>query len=420
MPLLTDLLLRRTRPPATGRTELWDTKVTGLVWRITASGARSWSVSYRPAESATRSRTRLTLGAYRAEDAAVDGLTLGEARAEARRVLRDVADGRDPQAEKRKARLEAPRVGRTFKDLAELWLASPAAAAWRPKTRSEFGRLVRRELVPALGHLAPEAVTKREIRAIYDGIAARSVAVAKHALAVLRLLFTWASDEDHIDVMPVFPKRGTQSERRTRVLEPDELRAVWHALAGFGVMGEAFRLMLVTAQRRGEVLSLRWADVTEEQDGAWWTIPAERHKGGRPHRVPLTGLAIEALKRLNSLTGSGEWAFPSPKPTGAAPFVSNPQKAAGRLWGAVGLKGSAHVHDFRRSAATYMVRLGVPRLVVARVLGHADSDVTGRYDVHAYDREKRRALTKWAAELHRTVTEAASPAPAGKVLPWAR
>ena len=87
------------------------------------------------------------------------------------------------------------------------------------------------------------------------------------------------------------------------------------------------------------------------------------------------------------------------------------------MWEAVGLKGSAHLHDLRRSAATYMVRLGVPRLVVARVLGHADSDVTGRYDVHAYDREKRAALRKWAEELQRIAT--AKPKKAeNKVLPW--
>ena len=85
--------------------------------------------------------------------------------------------------------------------------------------------------------------------------------------------------------------------------------------------------------------------------------------------------------------------------------------------GTVGLKGSAHVHDLRRTGATYMVRLGVPRLVVGRVLGHADSDVTGRYDVHAYDREKRAALRKWADELQRIAT--AKPKKAeSKVLPW--
>jgi integrase len=185
--------------------------------------------------------------------------------------------------------------------------------------------------------------------------------------------------------------------------------------------------MLYTGQRRGEVLSMRWADVTEEKDGAWWTIPAERHKGGRDHRVPLTAPAVASLKRLHSIA-EGQWVFPTPKGNvkpgrkakgttkAQAPHVTNPQKAAARLWEKSKVKG-ATLHDLRRTAATYMVRLGVPRLVVGKVLGHADSDVTGRYDKHAYDREKRGALEKWAEELQRIAT-ATPKQTESKVLPW--
>jgi integrase len=181
-------------------------------------------------------------------------------------------------------------------------------------------------------------------------------------------------------------------------------------------MVEAFRLLLVTGQRRGEVLSMRWADVTEETDGAWWSIPPDRHKGGREHRVPLTAPAVESLKRLHTIAGAEEYLFPAPREKAKVPFVSNPQKAAARLWKSSKVKG-ATVHDLRRSGATYMVRLGVPRLVVSKILGHADSDVTARYDKHAYDREKRAALQKWADELQRIATAKRKRAEA-KVLPW--
>lgn len=437
MPLLTDVVIRQTKAPTSGRRVLWDAKVRGLALRITESDARTWSVFYRNAKGENR---RLTLGPYRAEESIAKGLTLGEARRRAGAVLRDVAAGGDPQALKVDARrletAEARREGATFADIAAKWLAhgrstkgTRAGKPWREKTRTEFARLVATEINPALGDLKPEAITKGNIRALFDRIEKRSASTAKHTLAVLKLLFTWAAEEDHVDTVPVFPRRTTQSAKRTRVLEEGELKAVMKALdAGVGSLTEGFRLMLLTGQRRGEVLSMGWADVTEEKDGAWWTIPAERHKGGRDHRVPLTAPAVEALKRLHAI-GEGEtWVFPTPKgnvkpgrrPKGkaaAAPFVTNPQKAAARLWTACGLKGSVHLHDLRRSAATYMVRMGVPRLVVARVLGHADSDVTGRYDVHAYDREKRAALAKWADELQRIATSKPKKA-AAKVLPW--
>jgi integrase len=427
MPLLTDLVIRQTKAPAKGRVELWDSKVQGLLLRITHTDARTWSVFYR-FEGGKR---RYTLGSFRAEESIAKGLTLGEARKQANAVLRKVGAGVDPQAEKLEAKrvavAEKRREEATFEDLAEKWLESSAAKAWRPKTRDEFARLVRVELVPALGDLAPEAVTKGQIRAVYDRLAERSESVAKHMLAVLRLLYRWAAEEDHVDTMPVFPKRGTQSNRRTRVLEESELRAVWRALAsGIGtepkadrveMMAEAFKLMLLTGQRRGEVLSMRWSDVTEESRAVWWTIPAERHKSGRDHRVPLTAPAVEALKRLRTITGEGEWIFPAPRAESKVPFVGNPQKAAERLWAVSGVKG-ATLHDLRRTLATYSARAGTPRLVVGKILGHADVDVTGRYDAHAYDREKRDALAKWAVDLLR-IAAGKKQAKQSKVLPWA-
>ena len=350
--LLTDLVVKQAKVPQTGRVELWDEKVAGLLLRVTANDARSWSLAYR----FKGAKRRLTLGDYRAEGAAGHGLTLGEARKAARAALRDVDDGRDPQGEKVAARRaeaqEARRQADTFTVLARRWVTSKAAAEWRPKTRAEFGRIVERELVPVLGDLAPEAVTKKHIRTLYDRIAARSESMAKHSLAVLRLLYLWAADEDHVDAMPVFPKRGTQSNRRTRVLEDAELRAVCNALdGGIGkepepgrveMMAEAFRLMLLTGQRRGEVLSMRWDDVTEEKDGAWWTIPAERHKGGRDHRVPLTAPAVDALKRLHTLTGSEPWIFPAPKGGAKLPYVGNRAEGGAAPVGRVRSEGSHH------------------------------------------------------------------------------
>jgi integrase len=414
VPALTDALVRRLKAPSKGRLELRDRVVKGLIFRLTAAGIRSFSVLYRVHGQARR----FTIGDYRTDDSSRDGFTIAAARSKARSVLRAAAEGHDPEAEKVKARADARRQGSTLADVSEVWLSSSAAEEWRPKTRMEFERIVRREIVPELGDLGLSAVTKAHVRTLYDRIEARSESMAKHALAVLRIFFAWAAEEDHVDAVPLFPKRGGQTRRRSRVLAEAELRAVVAALeAGVGPLTEAFRLMLVTRQRRGEVLSMRWADITEEADGAWWTIPAERHKRGREHRVPLTRPAVEALTRLHELTAS-EWLFPSPKRTAAVPFVGNPQKAATRLWRRAGVEG-AHVHDLRRTAATYMVRLGVPRLVVGRVLGHADADVTGRYDTHAYDREKRAALVKWADELARLVADEQGPVE-NRVLPWVR
>jgi integrase len=56
-------------------------------------------------------------------------------------------------------------------------------------------------------------------------------------------------------------------------------------------------------------------------------------------------------------------------------------------------------HDLRRTAASQMAGMGISRLVVARILNHAESGVTAIYDRHSYDREKREALDAWAERM---------------------
>ena len=60
-------------------------------------------------------------------------------------------------------------------------------------------------------------------------------------------------------------------------------------------------------------------------------------------------------------------------------------------------------HDLRRTASTHLHRLGTPRHVVEKTLGHVDSSVAGVYDRHAYLDERRAALDAWAEQLREIV-----------------
>ncbi len=64
------------------------------------------------------------------------------------------------------------------------------------------------------------------------------------------------------------------------------------------------------------------------------------------------------------------------------------------------------IHDLRRTAASHMTGMGIPRLVVKKVLNHVEGDVTSIYDRHSYDQEKRHALNTWAARLEAIVSGA--------------
>jgi integrase len=265
-------------------------------------------------------------------------------------------------------------------------------------------RIVENEILPVLGRLKEDEVKKGDIRAMVDKIADRAPTMGRRVRGVLRLLYSWAVEHDRVAAMPAFPKPVGEENRRSRVLSEDEMRRAWDAMgAEDGILGAAFRLMLLTGQRRGEVLQMRWRDLAEETGraaGWWWTIPAEFAKNGRTHRVPLAPQAREIVDRLRPISGEGEWVFPSPH-EGKGPIL-NPQKAAERLWKRARIE-DATLHDLRRTYGTFVSGLfgASGRFVVKLLLNHSDREVTAIYDRHSYDVEKRQALEEWANHLSR-------------------
>jgi integrase len=285
----------------------------------------------------------------------------------------------------------------TVAKLVDVFLLSKDARAWRPKTRQEFERILRVEVVPAFGHLKPDEVRRADIRALLDRVADRAPVMANRVFEVTRRLYTWAIGKDLVATSPCagLSKPSTETQR-DRVLTEDEIRSVWAACdTELGTLADAFRLMLLTAQRRGEVLRMRWQGI----DGTWWTIPAESAKNGRSHRVPLNPQALAILECLRE-GAKGPWVFPSPTADGP---IENPQKAVARLR----MRSNVHnlrLHDLRRTAASHMTGMGISRLTVQKLLNHAERDVTAVYDRHSYDPEKRTALEAWGRRLAEIVS----------------
>ena len=171
----------------------------------------------------------------------------------------------------------------------------------------------------------------------------------------------------------------------------EEIRTFWTALEREpSEIAAAFRLRLVTAQRGGEVINMRWMDV--DLNGRWWTIAGADTKNGLAHRVPLSDLAIEILHTLLRRTSSGR--RESPYVLAGARGKRQRSEAVARL-GLNDFRG----HDLRRTAASRMASAGVPRLVIGKVLNHLDRGVTAVYDRHTYDSEKRAAVDTWARDL---------------------
>ncbi len=133
---------------------------------------------------------------------------------------------------------------------------------------------------------------------------------------------------------------------------------------------------------------MRWEDV--ELATGWWTIPSERSKNDLSHRVFL----VPAARSLLPARGDSPWVFLNRDGTGPMPST---QKSIERIRKRAGIE--LRGHDLRRTAASHMASIGVPRLVIAKILNHVERGVTAVYDRYSYDREKREALETWARRL---------------------
>ena len=128
-----------------------------------------------------------------------------------------------------------------------------------------------------------------------------------------------------------------------------------------------------------------------ELDNAWWVLPGERTKNGKPNRVPITSLANELL---DTLPDSGDAIFPSARGAAGTLLVSSLAHAVRKVR-FLGLRPWAP-HDLRRTAATSMASAGVQPHIIDRLLSHTDSSVRAKhYDLYLYDSEKRDALERW-------------------------
>lgn len=127
----------------------------------------------------------------------------------------------------------------------------------------------------------------------------------------------------------------------------------------------------------------------------WWTIPAQRSKNGLAHRVPLSRPALQIIA---SRPNDGLYLFPSPKDGTKHIRISSLSHAMRNNIDMLGVEPFTP-HDLRRTAASQMAGMGISRLVIARILNHAESGVTAIYDRHSYDNEKREALDAWAERI---------------------
>jgi integrase len=335
-------------------------------------------------------------------------ISLAKARERARDEFHAASKGADPATQK-----QAGRKAQTVGDLATLYLekwAKPRKRSWKADDN-----LLRRKILPAWRHRAIVDITRQEVRLLVEQVAdAGAPVVANRVAALCSKLFAFALDRDLVTTSPaVRIPRPALEAARDRVLTEDELRSVWQSFEALdSAMGGLYKLRLLTAQRGGEVASMRWQDV--DLEGAWWTIPAAVSKNGLAHRVPLSTPVVVILASLLACAHKDtELVFSAyQRRLGAGARGKRQQAEAAATFTVQNFRA----HDLRRTAASFMASGGVPRLTIKKILNHADRDITAVYDRHSYDPEKQAALEWWAVRLISIIENRDG----AKVLPFAK
>jgi integrase len=385
--MFTDKMIRGLKHPASGQYDRFEGgKLRAFGIRV-GKETKSFFVGVR----INGKYRRITVGKYDEDGRA--GLTLKAARDRAYDIIKDAQAGIAPELKKRR------EARGTFGAVAESFMVDYAS---KHRSRREMQRIINHDL--AEWHDRPIAeITRADIKELLRVKARTAPIMANRIKALVSKMFTWALKEEIIEASPALsldPPGGSEKDReRTRKLSADEIRLVWESFGKLGYpFGPLFKLLLVTGQRRGELGGMKWSEIAD--DG--WHLPNERAKSGNGHLVPLSSLAREIIA---DLPRRGDYVFRAHRDV--------PVKG----WHTAKVRIDAPIpdwrlHDLRRTFATQLRSLGVDRLVVSKLLNHAEAGVTKIYDRYAADPEKSAAMERWANRL----LEIISGAPASNVV----
>lgn len=384
---LNDIFVRNLPVPDSGQVQYADGKLPGFGVRVGASGVKVFYLNYR---INGRSR-RMALGRY-------PFTSLAKARADAHTAIGQIADGIDPQGAVISSTSGPVSDALTFAQALDQFVDLYCAHHNRASTAAETERILRSAFLDPWSKRGIGAISRSDVLTILDAIVARGKpSAAIHAYAAIRKFFGWAVERGLIETSPCLNLKPPAKKRsRERVLADAEINKLWKASQAEGYpFGAIFQLLLLTAQRRGEVVGMRWSEI--DLKAGLWTIPGTRTKNGKAHTVPLTPRVRAILKTMPRF--ESEFVFPARgKPEQAYSGYSKGKRA-------LDAEAKLHdwtLHDLRRTAATGMARLGVAPHVVEKILNHSTgtfAGVAGVYNRFEYRKEMREALALWAAHI---------------------
>jgi integrase len=387
MARLTDIAIRNLKPGATRR-EVPDQHQRGLYLIVQPTGNKVFCVRYR---FDGRPR-KLTLQ---------PGIALAAARKEAADALYQVQQGRDPAQAKARAKEERRAAAAdTLEAVAAEFFKREGS---KLRSAKAWQRGLERLVFPTLGRRPIADIRRKEIVRLRDNIEDNNgSAQADATLAVISRVMSWhaARDDDFRSPIVRGMKRHT-ANKRERVLNDDEIRAVWRAADSTqGPFGHYIKFLLLTACRRSEAAHLPRGEIVGDD----WFLPASRNKTKVDLKRPLSAAALSVLDKAPRIVGS-DYAF-----------SSDGRRLGGVAWRkkefdkACGVTGWT-LHDLRRTSRSLMSRSGTIAEHAERCLGHVLPGMEGVYNRYPYRDEMLLAYEKLATLIGQIVNPVANVVP---------
>ena len=336
---------------------------------------------------------RVVLGKY-------PSLSLAAARKQAGAALADLAAGIHPRERARalqtaEEQRKAVTVGHVVEEFAARHLS-------RKRTGHAVGQLLRRELVSRWGDRPITDINRADVIGMIEAIGDRSPSTARQTWLYTRRLFGWALSRD------VYGLTASPCERiriadligspkpRERVLDPDELRAIWQITAAGEFPFDPFvRLLLLLGCRRGELAGMRRDEL--DLAAGLWHLSGERTKNEQPRTIPLSRQAVAILASLPAFPGP----FVFSAAGGARPIngFSKFKQRLDRRLGASRFSAAGPCTISRRTMRTHLSALPISGIVAELMIGHEQRGIRAVYDRFAYLDEQRSGFELWAARL---------------------
>jgi len=357
----------------------------GLYLLIQPNGSKYWRLKYRFAGK----EKLLSIGVYPV-------INLSEAREKSLDAKKLLANNIDPSQTKKKDKLnQLINTEHSFETIAHDW-HNNQKQRWSVGHATSIYKRLQADILPLLGSKQINEIKAPELLTVLRLIEARgAIDIAHRALQICGQIFRYAIATGKAERDISSDLRGalkTRKKENYSCLKANELPEFIDKLEKYD--GDlqtklAFKLLMLTFTRTGEIRGARWEEIDFERKE--WRIPAQRMKMGELHIVPLSAQAIEVLKELHPINGQREHLFPNRN----KPMTFISENTLLYAIYRMGYHSRTTVHGFRATASTILNEHGFKPDVIERQLAHSERNKVRASYNHAQYLPERREMMQW-------------------------